>query len=298
MLVGIVGDVHLNNTFRCRKDDYLQSALDKLAYVASKVDKVIILGDLFHKFANDTLFFNTVYKFFSRPEYEGVFCSILGNHDTAYRQETALNKTTIGSLELTGVLTILRKSFTIDNVTFDISSCKKDISKLGDEDNCKILLGHNYFEMNEAPDESFTRDEIRKLNYNMVMLGHDHKPYEEERIGNTTLVRMGSLTRIDSQTYNEDREICYYEVDTKTFSYVKREVPSKPVSECYIDNVFTCKGKKEKSSYAGLSALLSKFDRQDRSNMSIAKVLREMKATDRHITYLREIHRDCNLRFD
>ena len=40
----------------------------------------------------------------------------------------------------------------------------------------------------------------------MAFLGHDHSPYDEEFIGQTTLVRMGSLTRIDTQEYNKDRD--------------------------------------------------------------------------------------------
>ena len=48
MKIGIVGDVHLSNNIRCRKDDFLTTALDKLDFVASNNDKVIILGDLFH----------------------------------------------------------------------------------------------------------------------------------------------------------------------------------------------------------------------------------------------------------
>lgn len=299
MRIAIVGDPHLSEGFRCRKDNYLESVLDKISYIAKNNDKVIFLGDLFDRCANSTLFFNTIYKFFSQDKYKGVFISCLGNHDVAYRTNN-LMRTTIGSLELTGVLTIARESFTIDGYDFDVSPVVKDMSKLGDSTNTKILLAHNYIEMPHCEEESFTRDEIIKMNYNAIYAGHEHCPYEPELIGKTMLYRPGSLSRIDTQLYNKTRKIYYCQLDTEIGECIKREVPSKPIKECYVDGAFDKSPIKQKSVYGGLSALLSKFDNNvdKKENMSLPTVLRTMKASEAHITYLREIHRDNNIGFD
>ena len=300
MKIAIVGDVHLCQSVRCRKDDFLETALEKIQFIMNENDKVIFLGDLFHIYSNPPIVFNKVYKFFTQENNKGKAISLIGNHDISYGSLANINKTTIGSLELTGAITLAKDSFELDGYEFDVSPVVKDMSRLGDPTNTKILLGHNYFEF-PVEDESFTADEIKKLNYNMAILGHDHCPYKKERIGNSTLIRMGSLTRIDTQAYNKDRKIFYYQLDTMTGECVKREVPSKPVSEVYIDGAFDKSPIKQKSVYGGLSALLAKFDRQggkDRDNMSLPTVLKKMNATEGHITYLRQIHRDNNIGFD
>lgn len=297
--IAIVGDVHLATSHRCRQDDFLETALEKLQFIRNENDKVIILGDLFHVYSNPPAMFNRIYKFFTQENNKGAFATLVGNHDVFHGSLTSLNKTTIGSLQLTGALTLLTKSFTIDGYDFDVSPVVKDMSKLGDPTNTKILLGHNYFEF-PVEEESFSRDEIKKLNYNTVLLGHEHCPYDDERVGNTRLIRMGSLTRIDTQPYNKTRKIYYCQLDTETGECIKREVPSKPIKECYVDGAFDKSPIKQKSVYGGLSALLSKFDNNvdKRENMSLPTVLRTMKASEAHITYLREIHRNNNIGFD
>ena len=133
-----------SNTFFTYPSSYTisETALNKIAYIAENNDKVIFLGDMFHTCANNTLFFNTVYKFFSKPEFEGKFISILGNHDIFHNNQASINRTTIGSLELTGVLEIKRSSFEIDGWQFDVSPVVKDLSKLGRDLN-KIIFVDN-----------------------------------------------------------------------------------------------------------------------------------------------------------
>lgn len=298
MKIAIIGDIHLATTFRCRIGDFLQDIFDKLNYISDNNDIIICLGDFFDKCSDSISLFNRVYRFLKTLNKKCKIMTIAGNHDLFHHNYDSINKTTLGAMELTGVLTILRNSFSIDNATFDVSPCRKDLSKLGDSDNSKILLGHNYYEMSECPEESFTKEEIKKLNYNTIILGHEHQGYEPQRIGNTILLRPGSLSRITCDSYNETRKIYYYQIDSKTLEYIKLEVPSKPINECFIEGAFNKVSKKQKSPYAGLSALLEKFDKRSTSNLSMAKVLKDLKATNKHISYLRELHRDQNLPFD
>ena len=47
--IGIINDVHLSErSARCRKDNFLETALNKLEYVAQNNDYIICTGDLFH----------------------------------------------------------------------------------------------------------------------------------------------------------------------------------------------------------------------------------------------------------
>jgi len=168
-----------------------------------------------------------------------------------------------------------------------------------DTNNEKILIGHNYFEMNLAPKESFTKEDIRALNYNLVFLGHDHKPYDEEYLGNSTLIRMGSLTRIDVQEYNRDREICYYEYDTETKDYYRRIVPHKKTEEVYIDEAFKKVSKKTgEISFTDIGAVLAKFKKQSEGNMSLHKVLTRLKTPPRSIDYIKDVHTISNIPFN
>lgn len=292
MKIAIVGDTHITEYIREREDNYLNAVLLKLEYIATHNDKVIVLGDLFDRPTNSDYLFYRVYSLMKR--YEGKFISILGNHDIIKHNYEQINKTTIGSLAKTGVLNVEKDSFKIDNIEFVVSLCNRDMCTVPvDETNSKILLGHNYLEMDEA--ESFTREEIRDLNYNFVFLGHDHKPYEDEFLGNSTLIRMGSLTRKDTQSYNEHRKIQYVQFDTELNDYEYKILPesiAKPSSEIYYEGAFKKQAKVEKVTvdYAQISKLLERFARQGQGDISLNTVLTKINTPKSNISYIKELH--------
>ena len=299
MKIAIVGDPHISEkTPRCRIDNYLETVLGKLEYIAKNNDKVIILGDLFHIHSNSTLLFNTVYKVFAK--YPNKFISILGNHDVFHNNISALNRTTIGSLYYTGVLDLKLKGFELGGIRFEVSNVLKDMSKIPvDKDNESILLGHNYYGTELSPKETFSREDITKLNYKMVFLGHDHKPYDEEFVGNSILVRMGSLTRIDTQDYNKDRKIYYYQLDSETMEYDKLPVPCKSTTEVYNENAYNkVKVIKNQLSFSDISAVLAKFNKQKEGNISLDKVLKELGATVKQRDYIKFMHELSNVEYN
>ena len=156
--IAILVDPHITDRHRCRKDDFLETALAKLDYVASENDYVIILGDLFHTNSNSNYIFYKMYKLFTK--HLGKFYAIPGNHDLIHNNINALEKTTIGSLALTGALNLNFKEFTLEGITFGVSHVMKDLSKIPvDESNSKILLGHNYLEPVGAEKEWFTKEQ-------------------------------------------------------------------------------------------------------------------------------------------
>ena len=59
--IGILIDPHITDRHRCRCDNFLETALNKLDYIAKYNDYVIICGDLFHTNTNSHLIFNKVY---------------------------------------------------------------------------------------------------------------------------------------------------------------------------------------------------------------------------------------------
>ena len=294
--IAVLIDPHVTDRHRCRQDNFLETVINKLDYVASNNDYVIIGGDLFHTNSNSNYIFYKIYKLFTK--HSGKFYAIPGNHDLIHNNINALEKTTVGSLALTGALNLNFKEFTIDGVTFGVSHVMKDINRVPvDKGNCNVLIGHNYLEMGGSEKESLTRDEIRKLNYRLVFLGHDHKPYEEEQVGNSTLIRMGSLTRIDTQTYNKERKIHYYQIDSESLNYQKIEVPSKPISEIYTEEAFQRIGhKKEDVTFIQIGDVLSKFKKQVKGSNSLHEKLIKI-ASEREIEYIKSLHELNNVRY-
>lgn len=294
--IGILIDPHIMDRCRCRSDNFFDTVLKKLDYIASNNDYVVICGDLFHTNTNSHLIFNQVYKLFTK--HKGKFFAIPGNHDLLHNNISMLEKTTIGSLALTGALHLEFTSFTIDGVDFQVSNVIKDLTKIPvDKGNSKILIGHNYFELEAAPKESFTREELEKLNYRLVFLGHEHRPFAEEHIGNSTVIRMGSLTRIDTQPYNKERGIFYYQFDTETFQYEQKEVPHKVAKDVFTVEAYQRIGrKKEDISFIQIGKVLAKFKKKDSKVNSLhAKLLKI--ASEQEIDYIRSLHELSGVRY-
>lgn len=294
--IGICIDPHITDRHRCRQDNFLEAVLKKLDYIASNNDYVVIPGDLFHTFSNSNYIFYRVYKLMMK--HQGKFIACPGNHDLLHNNIGALDRTTLGSLALTGALRLELDTFSIDNAEFQVSHVVKNLEKVPvDETNSKILIGHNYFEMNGVPKESFTRGEIRDLNYKLVFLGHDHQPHEEELIGNSILIRMGSLTRIDTQPYNQNRKIYYYQVDSKTLEYEKMEVPHANSSEVYTEESFRRIGSnKEEISFIKIGDVLAKFKKKQGGINSLNDKLK-LIATQQEIDYIKMLHDLNNVRY-
>jgi DNA repair exonuclease SbcCD nuclease subunit len=231
-------------------------------------------------------------------KHKGKFFAIPGNHDLLHNNISMLEKTTIGSLALTGALHLEFDKFTIEGVDFQVSQVMKNMEKLPvDDTNSKVLIGHNYMEPVGTEKEWFTKDEIRKLNYKLVFLGHDHQPHEEEYIGNSTLIRMGSLTRIDTQPYNKERGIFYYQLDTSDLSYAQKEVPHEEAQKIFTVEAFQRIGrKKEDITFIQIGNVLSKFKKKDNANNSLHAKLKKI-ASEKEIEYIKALHELNNVRY-
>ena len=302
--IGIVIDPHLvESNPRCRSDRFLETALAKLEYVAKENDYVVIAGDLFHVHNNGTLFFNTVHTLFNK--YKDKWHAIPGNHDVFNRNVNALNRTTLGSLYYTGVLNLHTKPWELYGLTFVPCLVDTDPKKIQvDADNSDILIAHKFFENGFCPDESLTKDDIRRLNYKAVFLGHDHKPYDEEFVGNSPVIRMGSLTRIDTQVYNKDREIAYYQITTSgdgEFEFERKVIPSTPANKCYMDEAYqhmcSVGTAKKEVSFVQIGDVLAKLTRRTGGVNSLDKTLRKLGTPDKSIEDIKWKHELNNISY-
>lgn len=297
MKIAIVGDPHISTGFRARVDDYLKTVLGKIEQIAEENDKVIFLGDVFDASSMSIFVFNTVYKVFK--EYPQKFHTILGNHDLFHRNLKSLNRTTIGSLQLTDVLNIHTKEFELGGLTFVPVLTDTPPDDIPYDDGTAVLLGHKYFEMLVCPEESLETEDIQRLNYKWVFLGHDHVPYEPKRIGNSILYRPGSLTRTTVDLYNKDRNIRYYQIDTTEDTVTEKPVFCLPSEQVYLKGSFD---KEDKQTYKvdnnSLTKLLAKFDRHTLKGLSLEETLKRCGGSSEEIQYLRELHRMHNISYN
>lgn len=301
--IAVVIDPHLvERNHRCRKDNFFETALNKLEYLAQHNDYVVIAGDLFHVHNNSTWFFNVVYSLFKK--YRGKFHAIPGNHDVFHRNLAALDKTTLGSLYYTDVLELHTTPWELAGVRFVpalINTRPEDIPV--DEDNKAILIAHKFYEQVFDPDESLFADDIRRLQYNLVILGHDHKPYDEEFVGESVVVRMGSLTRIDTQCYNKDREINYYQITTLgdgSYEYECKVLPYKPAKEVYSEEAYNSMGVKHKEeretvSFIQLGDVLAKLTKTTTGVNSLDRTLRSLNTPEKSISDIKWRHEINNV---
>lgn len=300
MKIAIVGDPHISTGFRARVDDYLRTVLSKIEHIASENDYVIFLGDVFDTSAMPTYVFNTTYKVLNK--FKGKLHTILGNHDMFHRNVKSLHRTTIGSLDLTETIKVHVKPFDLAGITFVPVMTDDEFEHIPvDGDNDSILLCHKYYEMMVCPEESFDESELKELNYKYVFMGHDHMPYEPLNLGNTILYRPGSLTRTTVDLYNKERDIRYYQIDTDTMSVTEQLVPCLPSSDVYLKGAFDKKEVAFQNKYnnsTNLAKLLAKFDRQTVSNLSLEEVMKKSKASNEVITYIRELHRLHNIKYN
>lgn len=299
MKIAIVGDPHISMGFRSRTDDYLHTVLNKITRIADANDVVIFLGDVFDASSMPTYVFNETYKAL-RP-YQNKLLTILGNHDLFHRNLKALNKTTIGSLNLVGALSIMTSPFIIDGYTFVPVMTDTELDDIPEAKSDKeVLLCHKYFEMALCPEESLTQQELEVLQYKYVFMGHDHQYYQPVAMGQCRLYRPGSLTRTTTDLYNKDREILYYVLDTQTGEIEKVVLDVEPSEKVFLPNSFVKKDDKKKdlTNTLSISKLLAKFDKQQLSNLSLEETLRKLGGTEEQVAYIRELHRLHNIKYN
>lgn len=301
--IAFVADVHLSDTPpKVRKDpDYLSTLLNKLRFIIENSDSVVFLGDLFKTPNISSSALCKVISFFNEYKDTKDLYSIIGNHDVPYLSSYLLYKTSLGILDVAGVIEVVSAGIMLHGISIKPIPFQKEITC---PDGMDILVGHCFFESELDPDFSLTSDMLKGKGCKLVILGHDHSPYSNVKLDGCEIVRTGSICRDSSHTYNLDElgnRVCYYEVvvdETKSciVSHGKKKIPVLSPREVFSEEVFNQIGKKSnKFAYLyDVSALLEKYkdagDKRssDGNKNTVLTVMREMKIPEDVICYVRE----------
>ncbi len=230
-----VGDVHLKgSTPISRKDNYSETILNKLQYIwnyANTIDctTIIFLGDIFDTVNTSLQYFSHCLTLFKKITDSGIdLYTIVGNHDLRYDSMETLPITPLGILIKSDAMKLL-DSLIVDDVFIKGCHFPESPEPNTQKDLYSILLLHRFYEsgFNEIP---ITKEEAQTLDYDVCILGHDHKPYStimvEGRDKLIKIIRPGSLARNSSDQYNRLRKprILVMETSDKSFHY--EEVPA------------------------------------------------------------------------
>lgn len=206
-----IGDLHL----KCkppvsRRDDFPIAILNKIKYLANvastyKCNTFMLLGDVFDSPITSLPYLAEVINTFKDVKEKGITVyTIVGNHDLKNNRMDSLQQTALGILISTGYVQLAPRELVVDNTTFKCYNYTETLDpKLSD--NYEVCVAHLYYEFNLATNDSLKSDDLKRLNYDAMILGHLHNPCDTITVHNTKLYRPGSLSRNTSEAYNKLR---------------------------------------------------------------------------------------------
>ena len=219
--VAFILDLHMDsNSPSSRIDDIQVTLIDKLEDIREKckernVREIFFAGDIFNRIACTHASVNLLGEAFLRFKEDGVgLYTILGNHDIVRNSLEAMEKSPIQTLFSFGVLehinsnnpVIINSKIYIN--PFDYTEKVEPVS-----DDCwpmfKVLLGHVFFNASDLISDdkhNIKSDDVEKLGYDLMVLGHDHQEYPTVKIGDTTIIRCGAVLRGTAHNYNFTRK--------------------------------------------------------------------------------------------
>ena len=277
-----VPDVHLQEQSpRSRKDSYPSTVLEKLDFIielANKNDAItIFLGDLFNAVNMPMNYFYRVcdtFKKFKRVPY-----TIVGNHDFPRNNESLIDRTPIGFLHNIGLIDYLQHYEVEGRVVIEGSHYWQKIPKATQLTSTnkkmkQICVAHCFYEDAFAQDHNLHIKDILELGYDYYVLGHDHTPYEDTKVGESIIYRPGSLTRGTANDKQLTRDnVFILEYDTELDNFRKIPVPCLPAKEVFNESIFLRKEEQRLDTQKILDNLVftsndSIYDVLDRSEQS------------------------------
>ena len=248
-----VPDVHLQEQSpRSRKDSYPTTVLEKLDYIAELANSnnatTIFLGDLFNATNMPMNYFYRVVDVFKK--FNKVPLTIAGNHDFPRNNPDLLPRTPLGLLNNIGLIDYLQHYEVEGKVVIEGNHFWQAIPKASQVTTTaipmkKICVAHYFYEDKFAEEHNLHISDIINLGYDYYIFGHDHTPYEDIKIGDATIYRIGSLTR---GTANENQlirdQVYILEYDTILDSFRRIPIPCLPAKEVFNESVFLRKEQK------------------------------------------------------
>lgn len=285
MRLSVVGDVHVGNQVSTRTDDYFETCKRKLRFIFENCDGVVFLGDIFNTPVIDTgKLFEICGLFMEYPKVEKY--TILGNHDVYNMNESTLYKTSLGLLELMGLITLIPpyQSIVLGN-KLSISAMPLNFDEAINcptPNRATIVLGHHFFGLNCS--DSLSQEDLDRLypDAKFIFLGHDHQPYEP--VGR--VYRPGSLLRNAATDYNRIRKPTIYLLDTDNLKLSELEVPAEEGCKIFIDNVIVKKREKLIESLDKALKLNTIQKANSTPENSMLSILKELKAPREVMDYL------------
>lgn len=246
-----VGDTHLKcNSPISRCDNYPSAILGKLESLISiaksfNCSSIMILGDVFDSHTTTLPYLAKVINMFKKIRDAGIdVYTIVGNHDIKNNRMDSLESSALGILISTGYLKLAPRTIEIDDVTFKCFHYPEEL-ETNSVNNYSVCIAHRYYEFGLSWD-SLTRDDIKSLKYDAMILGHYHVPCDTLTVEDTILYRPGSLSRSTSEPYNKLRTPRVLVFNCSNHKSVYVNIPCEPA-----DSVFT--NVVEENNQAGLS---------------------------------------------
>ena len=249
-----VPDVHLQEySPRSRKDSYPTTILEKLEYIVNVVNEnngiCIFLGDIFNAVNLPMNYFYRVVDVFKK--FNKVPLIITGNHDIPRNNPEMMDRSPLGLLINTGLAEELQHLEIEGKVVVNGFHYTQDIQPASQLTSTiipmkKICVAHVFFEDSFAENHNLKVEDCVKLGYDYYVLGHLHKPMEDVKVGDSTIYRIGSLSRGTASQDQLDRDNVYIlEYDTLLDKFDKVSVPCLPAKDVFKESVFLRKEEKQ-----------------------------------------------------
>lgn len=254
----LVGDIHIDNAkSTIANSDSFTEVLSLFNFIKEtakikKPDYIIFFGDIFNSpYSITSVVISLISKIIGELSTYAPLIFIVGNHDDV---DNRVSNVDIGGGVKVGIRSSLLSPYknfpnvlvfdspsvvNIDNgkeIAF-VPYTTNTLEYLDSIDNkfskgaSRILIGHfdiknNYYltlSANNACLQIPTAEElINKYQYDLVLLGHVHEPYEMH-VNDKLVKYIGSSRNIDFRTQGEDKGIYYIDFDTYDIEFIKNE---------------------------------------------------------------------------
>lgn len=242
-----------------RQDDYQSAILDKVKFICDLTHKINAVGlcggDVFHvknpkSQANGFSLLFPLLRILKQFPTGQIYGSV-GNHDLTYDRMDSLPYQPLGILVAAGAyynlnddpVLFVNKDETVKVLveTFPYQHGAEALSTLlatgkrPEGVNFRVAIVHAYGEPGNGGDmfgePKIGYNQIKHLDYDYMLWGHDHSRHETVEVGNITHVNLGSLARAAYDYDEVDRPVVatILSFATDGIRYKEKEVPTKPL---------------------------------------------------------------------
>lgn len=193
-----------------------------------------------------------------------------------------LPRTPLGLLNNIGLINYLDE-LTLDKIYIKGFHYWEPITLNKNKEMKSICVAHCFYEDSFAEEHNLHINDIKTLNYDYYILGHDHSPYEDVMVDKSKIFRIGSLSRGTANDKQLIRDkVFILEYDTELELFTKIPVPCSPAREVFNESIFLRKEEQQLDTRKILDNLIftsndSIYDVLDRSEQTedIKKIVEE-----------------------